>query len=219
MKAAPPWIFAIWCLSGLVLLHAGPGRWDWWDAVWCLLAALVSHQLLTDRIGLNAARIWALGLLLAFSAAFVLVIAAFGDALAFTSHAGPRIAGALPVLAVVLSFAVLVFSRDAIERGLPWIARPATALLTGVVFTATLLNSLVFFTSTRLWWIWNPLGQPDTAAAAFGATAIVAICATISAWLLPPDVRMHRKRMGAGLVAVLAINLLFAAAGLTALWR
>lgn len=217
MRAIPAWAFAVWSATGLALLQTAPGAMLWWDVVWCLLAAAAAHQILATSLGLNAARVWSLAILAVFALACLMVSAAFSATLVFTAHAGPRIAGVLPVLGSIVLFSIFVFARSVVDRAFPELGRGMGAVLTTGIFAATLLNSPPFLASERLWWIWNPLGKAGTMVPFGGVLALITLAGAVCAWFLPGSPRLQRGRLGPGLLCIVAINLLFGAAGLTAL--
>ncbi|MDX2079665.1 MAG: hypothetical protein SFU53_02675 [Terrimicrobiaceae bacterium] len=211
MKRLPVLAFVVWTLGGTLLLGSGAGSHGWWDFVWVLLLVIVAYAEMASVTGLHAARVGAGISVLGFSV-FFLVAGATGWLLGpirFTDHAGPRIAATLPVLVPVFAFALLAVCHRSAEFLRPALDRRGTALLAGGLLAATVANGASFLSRERLWWLWNPWGTELSAAwlglpwiVLFGVSAGLALA-------LQPSSRLQGRRLPAGWLALLAINVLF----------
>lgn len=199
--------FVLCTLGGVALVFLPQGSFDWWNPLWVLLAAAAAYASLAAGIGLAAARVTAAAVLAGFAAVLLVAHWAAVTPVFFTAHVGPRLGGALPVLPVVLGFALLVFAQRAAARVFPSAGRWAVNGLAALGFLITLANATAFLGGVRLWWLWNPLGELIPWWVAPATLAVAGLCAMALAWAIPAPVKLQRHQPDVWLLA--AVNALF----------
>lgn len=207
----PLWLaFLVLTASGFPLVFAGRGACGWWDKVWLLLLAVAAYSGVAARAGLQAARLRGgivFGILAMAAVAMVLSGFPLGS-LHFTAQAGPLIFGIFPLLLPVLLFGFFCLCDISAAVVFPYANRPAHAAWASLAFVITLANSAVFFSGSRVWWVWNPSGWPQEAA---GAVVLGGLAFALS-FVLPADSRMRVSRWSIEVTTWLLMNVLFLAA-------
>lgn len=214
MNRAAAWLAAAWSFGGLALFAGESGSHAWWDVVWVLLVSLSAYTGLVETGGLARARVCA-----------AVSLAAFGGMAAMTSLAGwplgpLRFAGpgalllgnVLPLLPVLLAFAILALAWKAAGAAFPGLGVAGLAGAAAAVFLATLGNGTAFFAKARIWWLWNPWGGGPAFLPGLAAFAVLGLGAFFVVRVFPPDTSLKRGRWSDAALVLLSLNLLFGAA-------
>lgn len=200
--------------AGSALPFLPGGSWPWWDPAWGMLFFVAAYADLAGSAGLSAARL-ASGIVVVAMAVLLGVSGLTGwpcGPLQFTAHAGLRLGGAVPLVLPLLAFALLASGGRAATAAFPGAGRTGHAAATAAAFIVSVANGLALFVPCRIWWVWNPLGQPGAAGRAAFALLFLAAAAFALAFTFPPDTRLKTGRWNPGLAAWLAANALFLAA-------
>lgn len=207
--------------GGLALPFLAPGTWPWWDAVWIFSFFVLVYVDLVVREGLSAAR-FSSGIVVIPMAVLLGLSGLTGwpvGPLRFTAHAGLMLGGAIPLVLPLLAFALLTASGQASAAAFPGAGRFGLAIATAGAFLFSIVNGLAFFVTDRIWWEWNPAGEPHPAVRAVAGLFFLAAAAFPLAFAYPVDSRMRLSRWSTGLEAWLGANALFAVANLAGLLR
>jgi uncharacterized membrane protein len=209
-------LFLAATVAGLALPFLPPGSWPWWDSAWILVFFVAAYAELVIGTSLSAARM-AAGIIV-ISLAVILGLGSLTGwpvgPLRFTEHSGLRLGGALPLVLPLFGFSLLSVSRQAVDAVFPSAGRAGLAAATATAALLTLLNSLTFFISDRLWWLWNPWGDENAIGRAVFSLSVLGLAAVAGAWVLPVDSRLRTSRWTPGVISWISTNVLFLVARL-----
>lgn len=236
-------VFLIWTGVGFAVMPLGIGETDvrrWLadgmlrsailsllhlsDAIWILLAAVVTYFHAASAEGLATARRWALIILLG-STCFEWIGAQTGFPFGpyrYTDHFGWRIAGVLPLAIPLAWFTIIVCGRYLTLRVWPDATRLQTALGVAVAALLTDLNLEFVAWKVRGYWLW----YPD----AHGAVPSWPPLQNYVAWfilsfalayVLPPNyaLRLHRPLPTRPILVLALMNTLFLVVAAAYRWR
>ncbi len=207
----PFWfLFIGWTISGLALPFFDPGAFGWWDGVWVVLFAVAAYAGVAARAGLSSSRVCAVVVFVSFAAALATAELTGRLGLQFTPQAGPGMSTGIPLLPLLLLFAILSVSERTAAVIIPYAGRVGHAAWTALGFTVSVVNGAAFLAKTRVWWVGNPGG--DGWVGAGTVTALLACIAFGLSFVYPADSRMRRTRWSVEVAAWLALNILFLAA-------
>jgi len=207
----PLWFLLIgWTLGGLALPFFDRGAFGWWDKVWVVLFAVAAYAGIAARAGLSSARVCAGVVFVSFAAALAAAVLAGRFAPHFTPQAGPGMSAGVPLLPLLLLFAILSVSERTAAVVFPYSGRAGHAAWTALGFAVSVVNGAAFLAKTRGWWVGNPGGDGWMGAGA--VTALLALIAFGLSFVYPADSRIRRTRWSVEVTAWLAINAIFLAA-------
>ena len=207
--------------AGAALPFLPAGSWPWWDSTWIMVFFVAVYADLAGAAGLSGAR-FSSGIVVVSMAVLLGLTGLTGwpcGPLQFTAHAGLRLGGAVPLVLPLLAFALLTVSGHAAAAAFPGAGRTGLALATSGGFLLSVANGLALLVLCRIWWVWNPLDQPNAAGrAAFGLLFLGATAFAL-AFTYPADSRLRLSRWSAGSIAWLSANALFLIANFAIFFR
>jgi hypothetical protein len=214
------WILFFACTaSGLALPFQPAAAWPWWNSAWILMFFVAVYADFAGWAGLSATRLCAGSVVV--SLAVLLGLGALTGwpvgPLRFTEHAGLRLGGTIPLMLPLLGFSLLTVSGLAAAVAFPGAGRMGLAVGTAAAFLLTVANGIEFFTSSRIWWLWNPWGDGAAGGRAAMSLGVLAAAGVALALVYPVDSRLRLSRWNAGVLAWISVNILFLAARLAAL--
>lgn len=219
MSRIAAWLAAAWTLGGLALFAGEAGSHAWWDVMWVLLVSLAAYTGLVEVGGLGRARVCAAVSLVVFGGMAVMT-SLTGWPLGPLRFAGPGalvLGNALPLLPVLLAFAVLALAWKAAGVAFPGLEGRGLAGVAAAFFLATVGNGVAFMAKARIWWLWNPWGSGGALVPGVVAFAVLGMAAFFLLRVFPPDTALKLGRWSEAALVLLALNLLFAGANVV-LW-
>jgi len=207
----PLWfLFIGWTLGGLALPFFDRGAFGWWDMVWVVLFTVAAYAGIAARAGLSSARVCAGVVIVSFTAVLAAAELTGLLGLHFTPQVGLGMTIGVPLLPLLLLFAILSVSERTAAVVIPYAGRAGHAAWTALGFSVSAVNGAAFLAKSRTWWVGNPGG--DGWMGAVAVTALLALIAFGLSFVYPTDSRIRRTRWSVEVAAWLAINLLFLAA-------
>jgi hypothetical protein len=208
------WVAVAWTLSGFALIAGEAASHAWWDVGWVLLLVLGAYAGLVETGGLARARVSASVALLVFGG-MAAMTSLTGWPLGPLRFAGPEalvIANVVPLLPVLLAFALLALAWKAAGVAFPDFGVNALAGISAGIFLATLGNGVAFLAKERIWWLWNPWGGGSAVIAGVVGFLCLGLAAFFLARVFPEDTEMKLGRWCDAAWVLVAVNVLFAAA-------